>query len=268
MAATLVLGAPRAEARTIESLCHTPHVAEPGGHLHAQFTTRFKARYKARAANVRLAANHLDGVIVGPHQQLSYNRIVGPRSEETGFRLAPAIDRGRQVDKWGGGACQPSSTLHGAAVLGGLQIAERRPHTWRSKYIADGFDATVVWGRKDLVVANPYPYPIRLDVQVGDGHMTVRLLGERPRRGWTELSTRTVQKHEFETVVEMDPSLREDQMLIMITGSPGGRVERRLRSFSRPGSRPTIRRLSDDIYYPRDSLVRIGPARTAQGPNR
>ncbi len=227
------------------------------GVLLSQFTTRFSPKHVRRAANVRLAAQSLDGVTLGPAELLSYNRVVGPRSEAAGFRLAPAIDRGKKVDRWGGGVCQPSSTLYAAALLGGMTIVERKPHTWQSKYIASGFDATVVWNRKDLVVRNPWRFPVRISAEVGEGYLTIRLLGDRPRPGWVTVDTKQVKQHEFEVDVEVDDTLAPDDMLVMITGIAGARVERE-RIFHRRDQAPHREPLPTDVYYPRDALVRIG----------
>ncbi len=252
---------PLAEARRHNSRCVMRHPPAQDGRLISEFTTRFKAKNYGRAANVRLAAQSLDGVEIAPGALISYNRLVGPRSEEAGFELAPAIDRGKKVDKWGGGVCQPSSTLHAAALVGGMTLIERRPHTWQSKYIASGFDATVVWGKKDLVLQNPWPFPIRIAMEVGESHITARLLGDDVPRGWVDMRTRMVKQHEFKTEVEVDEDLQPDTMLIMITGLAGARVERE-RVFQLPGKPPRRQHLYDDVYYPRDALVRIGPPDT------
>lgn len=230
----------------------------PRGHLLAEFTTRFKARYATRAANVRLATHRLHGVVLRPYERMSYNDVVGPRSAQAGFLPAPAIDRGREVDALGGGVCQPSSTLHAAALLAGLEIVERRPHTWLSKYIAPGFDATVVYGIKDLVVRNPYPFSVRLDVEADRSHVTVRLLGERAPAGWVSMDVVKQKQLEFDTEVDIDSNLEATDMLIMRTGIPGGKYTRK-RTFhaGRKGTRKE--RLSLDTYYPRSALVRIGP---------
>ncbi|MFT7621682.1 MAG: hypothetical protein ACI9WU_000846 [Myxococcota bacterium] len=246
-----------AEARRSWSQCIVSERPVDRGVLLSAFTTRFSSRHVRRAANVRLSARAMDGVTIPPGGLFSYNKIVGPRSEAAGFRLAPAIDRGKKVDRWGGGVCQPSSTLYAAALLGGMTIVDRRPHTWQSKYIAKGLDATVVWGRKDLVLRNPWNFPVRLSVEVAETQITVRLIGERPREGWVTVQTRQTKQHEFETDVEVDSELGPNDMLVMITGIPGARVERS-RTFHRPGKPPAREPLPSDTYYPRDALVRIG----------
>ncbi len=227
------------------------------GVLISEFTTVFKATNYHRAGNVRLAAQSMDGVEIRPGALVSYNKLVGPRSEEAGFRLAPAIDRGKKVERWGGGVCQPSSTLHAAALVGGMTLIERRPHTWQSKYIASGFDATVVWGKKDLVLQNPWEFPIRIRVDVGETTLTTKILGTRAPTGFVEMRTQLVKQHEFKTEVEVDRELAPDAMLIMITGIPGARVARE-RLFHSGRQQPRRQRLHDDVYYPRDALVRIG----------
>lgn len=254
----VVIHAPSADARRHFDRCVTSLPPADDGYLLAEFSTRFRSAHLRRAANVRRAAKRLHGVVIPPGGLISYNRLVGPRSKEAGFRLAPAIDRGKKVDKWGGGVCQPSSTLHAAALLSGLTVVDRRPHTWQSKYIASGFDATVVWGVKDLILKNPYAFDVRIAVELAEDAMTVRLVGARLPSGWVTMETRRTRQLEFETEVELDPSLGPADMLVMITGIPGAKVSR-ARVFHQPGRAPRREPLPEDTYYPRDALVRIGP---------
>jgi len=241
-----------------ENRCVLAHPPEHTGHLLAEFKTDFGAGNHRRSNNVRLAAQQLDGVVLRPNARLSYNEQVGPRTQEAGFREANVILRGQMERKLGGGVCQPSSTLYAAALLGGFRILERKPHTWRSKYIAPGFDATVAWGQKDLVIRNPFPFAVRIEMEVGESHITARLLGAEAPETWHEVMTSLVRKTEFETLIETDPSLRTDQIWIMNAGIPGGRFSRQRIQYNSE-RRIRTEQLSDDIYRPRHSLVRIGP---------
>src|SRR5690606_18236394 len=104
------------------------------------FETRYNRarRYEARTYNLRLAASKLDGHVLLPGEVFDFNEVVGPRDEANGYKVAPVIAEGELVDGIGGGTCQISGTLHGAAFFAGLEIVERYPHTRPSSYIKMG----------------------------------------------------------------------------------------------------------------------------------
>jgi vancomycin resistance protein YoaR len=263
LATTLVvlLGAPEdAHARNSHRRCWSPHTrAEAPGHLVSEFTTRFKADNFERAYNVRRAAQRLDDVVLKPYASLSYNRVVGPRTEETGFEYAPVIFQGELKYKPGGGVCQPSSTLHAAAILGGLKVVERKPHTWQSVYMPPGYDAAVAWGVKDLVIKNPFSTPVRVATGIGEGHLTIYLYSSEPATGWNTLETEVTKVRDFETETVTKTSLAPGETKVVQKGLKGLTVQRHLVRH-RPGARPWRRSLYRDVYYKRDEKVAVGPA--------
>ena len=228
----------------------------PGEPL-SEFTTRFKAEHQDRAHNVRQAALRLHGLELRPWESLSYNRVVGPRDQGLGFRMAPAIDRGKYVDQSGGGVCQPSSTLHAAAVLGGLEVTERFAHTWTPVYIAAGFDAAVSYGVRDLKLKNPHPFAVRIAVDADNDRVTIRLFSNEPRQAFTELHTRVKSVRPFKTIVTPDPTMGPGTERIELFGLDGTVIERRI-AVTRPGRVPWERRAGEDVYVPRDAVIMAG----------
>lgn len=100
-----------------------------------------------RRHNVALAASILNGRLIPPGETFSFNQAVGDINSATGYQSAYIIKNGRTVLGDGGGVCQVSSTLFRAVLNAGLEIIERRPHSYRVGYYeqnsAPGFDATV-----------------------------------------------------------------------------------------------------------------------------
>src|SRR5262249_28583373 len=107
-----------------------------------------------RSANIQNAASKIDGTIVPPGQTFSFNDLVGPRTLENGFAVAPEIMGDEMTTGVGGGTCQVSSTLHVAALYGALEIVERQSHSRPSAYTQMGLDATVSYPTVDLKVRN------------------------------------------------------------------------------------------------------------------
>lgn len=172
------LPAPEAPS-TAEPIPEPPTTPEPVQMLRQGFTTQFKTEAKdERVHNITLGAEKLNGSVLEPGAEWSFNTTVGPRTKERGFKKAPTLVMGEVIPNLGGGMCQVSSTVHAAALLAGLDIVKRQPHSRPSTYIQRGFDATVnyppsCWEGKqdpnvcfDLVVRNPYDFPLTIKTRI------------------------------------------------------------------------------------------------------
>ena len=140
----------------------------------ASFSTTLKDPEESRNYNVALAAAAIDGVVLQPGEEFSFDRVVGPRLAEAGYRNARVISGGKSVPGIGGGVCQVSTTLYNVALLAGLEIVERHPHSRPVGYVPPGLDATVAEGQYDLRFRNTLGVPLTLGARV-DGN---RLLME------------------------------------------------------------------------------------------
>ena len=137
------------------------------------------SRFQARSYNLRLAAQKLDGQVLLPGEVFDFNDTVGPRDEANGYKVAKVIAEGELVDGIGGGTCQISGTLHGAAFFAGLDIVERYPHTRPSGYIKMGLDATVVYPTINFRIRNSFSFPIVLHETVKNGSVRAEILGPK-----------------------------------------------------------------------------------------
>lgn len=116
-----------------------------------------------RTNNIRRSFEKISGYILEPGKKMSFNSVVGKRTLDNGFFEAIEYAYGDEVIGVGGGVCQASTTLYQAAVVGGLEIVTREPHSDSVSYAAYGEDATVYWegGRKiDLVIKNNTDKPL------------------------------------------------------------------------------------------------------------
>ena len=105
-----------------------------------------------------MATSRLNGVLVAPGEEFSFNKALGDVSAGTGYQQAYVIKGGRTVLGDGGGVCQVSTTLFRALLNAGLPITERRAHSYRVGYYEQGFppglDATVYYPTTDLKFKN------------------------------------------------------------------------------------------------------------------
>jgi vancomycin resistance protein YoaR len=191
-------------------------------HVLGYFETRYTQgeRAKDRTYNLRQAASRLDGAVVLPGEIFDFNEVVGPRDEAHGYRVAPVIAQGELVDGLGGGTCQISGTLHGAAFFAGLDIVERYPHSRPSYYIKLGLDATVVYPTINFRFRNPFNFPIVLHETVSNGIVRAEILG--PERRHTVTYFRRIDEViPFEEVERKTPKLPEGMRVLAQRGIPG-----------------------------------------------
>ncbi len=119
----------------------------------ATVTTKTTANSK-RNTNVNLAAKAVNGTVLQPGEEFSFNEVVGERTEAKGYKGAAAYNNGEVVEEIGGGVCQVSSTLYNAVLKAGLKTTVRRSHTFEPSYVTPGTDATISWGGPDYKFVN------------------------------------------------------------------------------------------------------------------
>jgi vancomycin resistance protein YoaR len=229
-AARVILeGAPLPALITVESL----GVSDISSVL-AEFSTKFAIADKARNDNLKLAASKLNGYVLAPGQLLSFNQVVGDRTEKEGYKVAHVITAGEMVDGLAGGACQISTTLHGAAFFAGLDVVRSLPHSRPSVYVEMGLDATVAWPNIDLQLRNPYDFPVVIHFKVARGEAKVEILGRK--RPYDEIVFERLIEEEqpFDTVTREDGAIPVGNMVVDQYGFPGY-VMTRLRHFYRNG---------------------------------
>jgi vancomycin resistance protein YoaR len=226
------------------------------------FETRYdrSARYAARSFNLRLAASKLDGSVLLPGEIFDFNELVGPRDEASGYKVAPVIAEGELVDGIGGGTCQISGTLHGAAFFAGLEIVERYPHTRPSSYIKMGLDATVVYPTINFRVKNPFSFPIVFHQSVKNGIVRAEILG--PERARTVTLIRKIDSViAYEQVERPSDLLPEGKRVLAQRGVPGFKLHRY--RIVREG-RHAVRERWNDLYPPTTQIINVGTGKKAR----
>lgn len=220
------------------------------------FETKYPPGERDRNHNLKTAAEKVHGFVLLPGQTFSFNAVVGDRTERQGYRVAHVIQAGEMIDGLAGGACQISSTLHGAAFFAGLGLESGRPHSRPSAYITMGMDATVVYPAVDLKLSNPYEFPVVIRYVVSQGTVRVEILGKK--RPWDKIIfERTIKKElPYNTERRPDHSLPVGTEVVDQHGFPGYELIRR-RLFMRDGKAEKIdkRQLA---YPPTTQYVRVG----------
>lgn len=182
----------------------------------------FSSSSNDRAYNIQLACTKIDGYILAPGEEFSYNAVVGPRTTKTGFRMANVYINGTTQPGIGGGVCQVSSTMFNAVVKADLEITERRNHSLPVSYVAMGTDATVADGSIDFKFKNTYPTPIEISAEY-EGRknvITIRGINNHPERK-IEIETVRTATSEPKVVTKKDPTLEEGTVKVEEKGTNG-----------------------------------------------
>ena len=195
-----------------------------------KYTTKTTAN-KKRNTNVRLAAEALNGAIVGPGQELSFNDTVGERTAAKGYQGAAAYNNGEVVEEIGGGVCQVSTTLYNAVLRAGMKISVRRSHTFEPSYVTPGQDATVSWGGPDFKFINTSSAAVGIRASYADQTMTVSVYGIPVLEDGVTYSLESAKIEDLgypePTYVE-DQTLQLDEEVVDSQGSTGSRWQTKL----------------------------------------
>ncbi|MBU0668154.1 VanW family protein [Patescibacteria group bacterium] len=114
-----------------------------------------------RMFNINFGVQKYNGMLIAPGEEFSFNAHLGEVDAKSGFLPEKVIKENKIELEFGGGICQVSTTLYRAALIAGLPITDRTPHSWKVSYysqsMGDGLDATVYPGVADLKFLNDTP---------------------------------------------------------------------------------------------------------------
>lgn len=126
--------------------------------------------------NMSKALLVFNNVVLYPGDTISFFAQAGPCGYADGYKIAGTV----QGTGYGGGICQASTTLYGAALRSGMTIIERRSHSSRSVYVPIGQDAMVSYGSSDLKFRNDLNRPVKIVTYVIGKTLYAEIWGIQP----------------------------------------------------------------------------------------
>lgn len=153
------------------------------------WNSKYNWRNEGRTQSLERSTQNVNGTVVYPGETVSISTLMGPRTAEGGYGTAHGYVGTRTVDMVGAGICQTASTIYCAALYAELDIVERHQHGKLVGYMPDSMDATIYAGDednynnpiKDLKIANPYDYPIYIEVKASKGKQIATIYGKETR---------------------------------------------------------------------------------------
>ena len=108
-----------------------------------------------RHHNIRVGAATINGLLVAPGEEFSLSDSLGEVDGQHGYLPEMVIKGDKTIAEYGGGLCQVATTLFRVALAAGVQITERKPHTYRvSYYEPAGTDAAIYQPHPDVKFIN------------------------------------------------------------------------------------------------------------------
>jgi vancomycin resistance protein YoaR len=191
--------------------------------LLSAYRTAYSGTYD-RIRNLQLAVAALDGTLVKAGQEFSFNREVGPRTREKGYRPAPVIINGEYKDGVGGGVSQVATTVFNAAWEAGVKITARTAHALYISRYPLGRDATVNYPDVDLRFRNDTKGPIYIRARYDDTGIAIMLLGKPTNRRVVSAAGELEELGPPEVERESDPTLFVGERVIEDLGEPARAV--------------------------------------------
>lgn len=228
----------------------------------SRYSTRYDASNRDRSTNLELSAKKINGTVLLPGEEFSYNKVVGKRTIENGYKNAAVFSNGRVEDGLGGGICQISTTLYNAVLLANLEITERRNHSFVTSYEDPGRDATVVYGVQDFKFKNSRKYPVKIEASVKNGVATMTVMGIKEDVEYDVIirayKTATIP---YKTEKRKNANLAEGKEKVIQSGTNGCKAVC-YRDLYLDGKKVKTELLSRDTYSTMKRIVEVGTKKT------
>jgi len=228
--------------------------------LRGDFSTNISSSSKERKHNIKNAINSLNLTEIYPNQEFSFNKTVGRRTKENGYKEAKIIVNNEFIEGFGGGVCQVSSTLYNTALLSGLKITEANKHSKQVSYVKYGFDAMVNYGSSDLKFINNTNEKIIIIANYNSNKIRIRIFGEDLKGTSFKLTNEIVSKTEAKIIETYDHNQEyldkvtyDDESFILKTPSNGMEVKSYLEIYNH-GVLQQIKLLRFDKFNVQDGI--------------
>lgn len=225
------------------------------------YSTSYAGSSEGRIKNIESGADHINGTLLQPGEEISAGELTAPYTEENGYASAPSYAGNEVVESMGGGICQVTTTLYNALLYAELEITERCEHSMLVSYVDPSRDAAIAEGVKDLKFKNNLENPVYIGAAAEAGTLTFYIYGKEYRP-----SGRTVE-YESETLETIEPEhtvyvAAEEKIGTMYTESEGtvGHTARLWKIVTENGEEISREAVNYSYYLAADRVVAVGTA--------
>lgn len=230
------------------------------------FQTYFSTANTGRAHNIELAAELLDGWVLSPGEVISCSKAIGPITAERGYEPAGIYMAGKVEEGIGGGVCQISTTLYNAALLAGLTIVERAPHSMIVNYVSPARDAAIAGDYKDLKLRNDFASDVTIYASAKDGVLIFTICtGEEDLGETVELESNILSEIAPPAPVETVDETKPEGYRAVTQKAHTGYVAELYRVIRKDGMEMSRTLVNTSVYQATPEYVTVG-AQSAEQP--
>ncbi|MER5768613.1 VanW family protein [Streptomyces sp. NPDC001985] len=132
-----------------------------------------------RTTNIGRAVELINGSLVKPGENWSFNETVGERTKANGFVDGIIIQDDQYTKAAGGGVSAVATTVFNAIFFAGVKPLEYGAHSFYIERYPEGREATVAWGSLDLRFANDSGNAIYIAASSTDSSVTISFYGTK-----------------------------------------------------------------------------------------
>lgn len=137
-----------------------------------------------KVANLTIASECIDGVIIRPGETFSFWNLVGLPTKERGFLEGMLISNGEVKSGVGGGLCQMANLLYWMFLHTQIEVTERHHHSMdifpdSGRTIPFGTGATIFYNYVDLQAVNHTAHTFQIRTWIEDGYLKGEIRSDR-----------------------------------------------------------------------------------------
>ena len=237
----------------------------------SSYSSSFSNSDTGRVENLRISTGYINGTLLMPGEEFSYNNTIGPTTPERGYKEANTYVGNKIVPGYGGGVCQVSSALYRAVIQANIRSTERRNHSMTVGYAKPGLDATVAAGYIDYRFVNTYDFPIYIQGYLSGNQVVFNVWGNKEAMGGKtyELVNEILETYNYGTEEVQDSTLPEGTRVVTSSGSNGCKASGYLVTYEN-GVQVNKELISTDVYLTRNQVINVGTKKAetpSQTPN-
>lgn len=225
----------------------------------SSYSSKYSNTGDGRVKNMEIAAGIINGTIVMPGEEFSYNSLIGDTTPEKGYEKANTYVGNEIVPDYGGGICQVSTTLYRAVMRANIRSTERTNHSLTVSYSEPGLDATVANPYLDYKFVNTYDFPIYIQGYVSGGVVNFSIYGNVEAMGnkTYDLVNEVLEKYDPEVKYEDDSTMEEGTEKVVSYGMTGYKANSYLVTYEN-GVEVDRELISTDVYMTTDTVIKKG----------
>ncbi len=232
------------------------------------FTTDFSTSGWARAKNLEVGAQKINGHVLMPGETLSGYECLQPFTKANGYESAASYENGQVVDSIGGGVCQIATTMYNMALEAELEITQRQNHSMIVTYVKPSMDAAIAGTYKDIKITNNYSTPIYIEAYTSGRKLTFTCYGQetRPDNREVEYVSETLGRTDPGAPIERVNNALAPGARIKVSSGHVGMRSRLWKVVKVDGVETERTLLSTDTYNASKAVYEVGPAAPAETP--